>query len=81
MQEQTDIALCCVLHCPNSATHVVEGTLGQWIVAAHFCREHERELSVGTPMGGVGIDACRLQVRPQDSALPSTGTTRAIGPQ
>lgn len=82
MQERASTALCCVTHCPNQGPHIVENSLGQWIITAHFCREHERERLVGTPMGGVGIDPCRLQVRPQETAEPKfDGNSHAISPQ
>jgi hypothetical protein len=65
--------LCCLLNCPNTAVTTEEGELEHWRVSIAYCDEHARELRQGTPLGPVGIDSSRVEVRPKGVAGPQTG--------
>ena len=74
--------VCSIAHCPLAAAHSEAAVLGQWLITAYFCGEHQRELDEGMPLGGLTLDQERLRVEPLDSDLPAaTDSTHSISPQ
>ena len=75
-------ATCSIDHCPQPGVYSETAPLGQWLVTAYFCDEHQRELEKGIPMGGLTLNTNRLLVEPRDPDLPAaTDSTHAISPQ
>ncbi|MPZ48681.1 MAG: hypothetical protein GEU75_05105 [Dehalococcoidia bacterium] len=79
--QQETRALCSVSNCPQPATTSEKAESEHWRVVIHYCDEHAREINEGTPLGPVGLEGGRLEVRSrgiEEPLVPSTG--QAIGP-
>lgn len=70
---------CSVNNCPEPAVTSDSGEIGQWVIVIPYCAEHARELEEGTPLGSVGLDASRLEVRPREGTEPQPGGGRIPG--
>jgi hypothetical protein len=73
METQNEVVMCSVNRCPSRAITSESGRVGEWIVVIPYCEEHDNERRNGTPLGGVGLDAGRLQVGAIDEAMPQPG--------
>jgi hypothetical protein len=74
--------LCSVENCPQAATESELAESEHWTVVMPLCDEHARELRKGTPLGPVGLDPCRFEVKSKGTTelkMPAAG--EAIGPQ
>ena len=72
---------CSINSCPNPATTEEVGESEHWRFVVHYCQEHQREIEKGTPVGPVGIDVTRIEVRALGTEEPALGGIMpSIGP-
>jgi hypothetical protein len=55
--------VCSINLCGNPGVHEESVASSHWLFTVHYCREHHREISNGTPLGPLGIDASRVTVQ------------------
>jgi hypothetical protein len=65
--------LCSVNHCTSPATYQEVGESEYWQFFVHYCDEHHREISLGTPVGPVGLDPTRVQIQARGIEKPIAG--------
>src|SRR5690349_17531379 len=53
---------CTILHCPQLAIAYDQCEIADWTLRVFFCKEHQRQLNGGTPMGGLGLDPMRIEI-------------------
>ena len=72
---------CTILHCPQLAVAYDQCEIADWTLRIFFCKEHQRELNAGTPMGGLGLDPTQIEITSVETARPRSDLgLPAIGP-
>ncbi len=72
---------CTILHCPQLAIAYDQCEIADWTFRVFFCKEHQRQLNGGTPMGGLGLDPMRIDITWIDTAAPKADLgLPAVGP-
>ena len=64
---------CSINNCPNTAVSEEIGESAHWLYVVHYCQEHHRQIEKGTPVGPVGIDVTRIEVRAKGVEEPVVG--------
>jgi hypothetical protein len=75
----TSSHVCSINRCPQNAVTREDGRIGSWFVTIHYCHEHAREMREATPVGPLGIDPAKLEVKPAGTDQPSSTTGRFPG--
>lgn len=77
-----EISACSINNCPSPATHEETAVSAHWRFVVRYCAEHQRQISLGTPVGPVGIDSSRVDVTPLGAEEPQIGgITPSLSPQ
>lgn len=74
--------VCSMNACPRPATYEETGESAHWRFVVHYCAEHYRAIEKGTPLGPVGIDVTRVDVRSlgTDEPVAGNGIMPSVGP-
>jgi hypothetical protein len=59
---------CSINLCPNPAVHEETAESSHWRFVVRYCTEHHREVSNGTPLGPLGLNASHVTIEPRGTS-------------